>query len=53
MFFQIEPGARSVETTNMCGNGIVETGEQCDTAGNDTACCDASTCKFKAGAVCE
>ncbi|KAM3586924.1 hypothetical protein VKS41_001973 [Umbelopsis sp. WA50703] len=48
-----EPGARPVATTNMCGNGIVENGEQCDTAGNDTTCCDAKTCKFKSGAVCD
>ncbi|KAI9279447.1 Metallo-peptidase family M12-domain-containing protein [Umbelopsis sp. AD052] len=48
-----EPGSRNVESTNMCGNGIVEKGEQCDTAGNDTACCDAATCKFKTGAVCD
>ena len=35
----------------VCGNGFVETGEDCDPVGAD-ACCDASTCKFVAGAVC-
>ncbi|KAL1738392.1 Metallo-peptidase family M12B Reprolysin-like-domain-containing protein, partial [Schizophyllum fasciatum] len=37
----------------MCGNGIVEDGEDCDPgSGIDSACCDASTCKFTAGSVC-
>ena len=41
----------------VCGNGIVEEGEECDCGGTsqcgDNACCDASTCKFKTGAVCD
>lgn len=37
----------------QCGNGIKEPGEDCDTAGQDTSCCDAKTCKFKQNAVCE
>ena len=35
----------------ICGNGFVETGEDCDPIGADS-CCDASTCKFVTGAVC-
>ena len=38
---------------NSCGNGVKEEGEECDTAGEDTPCCDAKTCKFKSNAVCE
>lgn len=39
---------------NMCGNGIVESGEDCDPGQNRTSsCCDASTCKFVNGAVCD
>ncbi|KAL7319325.1 hypothetical protein PS15m_002474 [Mucor circinelloides] len=38
---------------NVCGNGIKEEGEECDTAGIDTDCCDAKTCKLKPTAVCE
>lgn len=41
----------------QCGNGIVEEGEDCDCGGpqgcGNNACCDAATCKFKAGAVCD
>ncbi|KAJ5679306.1 Disintegrin and metalloproteinase domain-containing protein B [Penicillium macrosclerotiorum] len=42
---------------STCGNGIVETGEDCDCGGeqgcDDNACCDATTCKFKNNAVCD
>ncbi|KAK7629133.1 ADAM 8 precursor [Phyllosticta citricarpa] len=41
----------------QCGNGIVEEGEDCDCGGADgcanNPCCDATTCKFKSGAVCD
>ncbi|KAI0656792.1 Metallo-peptidase family M12B Reprolysin-like-domain-containing protein [Cubamyces menziesii] len=41
-------------TLQMCGNGIVETGEDCDPGlGANSTCCDAKTCKFTAGAVCD
>lgn len=39
---------------NMCGNGIVEAGEDCDPGeGNTSPCCDSSTCKFTSNAVCD
>jgi hypothetical protein len=44
---------RSVQQLNVCGNGIREPGEECDTDGQDSNCCDAKTCKFKPQAVCE
>lgn len=41
-------------TFQMCGNGIVEEGEDCDPGQGATSdCCDAATCKFKQGAVCD
>lgn len=44
-------------TTNECGNGIVEEGEECDCGGvNNCAgnnCCDPLTCKFRAQAQCD
>ena len=44
-------------TGNQCGNGIVEEGEDCDCGGEescgDNNCCNAKTCKFKDGAVCD
>lgn len=44
---------RNIYQLNVCGNGIKEEGEECDTGGIDTDCCDAKTCKLKSTAVCE
>lgn len=44
---------KSIYQLNVCGNGIKEPGEECDTGGLDTTCCEASTCKLKPNAVCE
>lgn len=44
-------------TESICGNGIVEPGEECDCGGeggcSTNKCCDAKTCKFVSGAVCD
>jgi len=46
--------ARKTISLQMCGNGIVEPGEDCDSGtGVDSNCCDAQTCKFKNGAKCD
>ncbi|KAL4798714.1 Metallo-peptidase family M12-domain-containing protein [Aspergillus venezuelensis] len=50
---------RGIETFTgaQCGNGIVESGEDCDCGGEescgDNQCCDPSTCKYKDGATCD
>ncbi|XP_058117441.1 disintegrin and metalloproteinase domain-containing protein 12-like [Anopheles ziemanni] len=39
----------------VCGNGLLEPGEQCDCGHRDrcdNACCDAKTCQLKANATC-
>jgi hypothetical protein len=42
--------------TSVCGNGIVEEGEECDCPNKDCdgkdACCDGATCRLVAGATC-
>lgn len=46
--------AKNTIALQMCGNGIVEDGEECDPGqGVNSTCCDATTCKLKAGAVCD
>ncbi|KAH9938983.1 Metallo-peptidase family M12B Reprolysin-like-domain-containing protein [Epithele typhae] len=46
--------SRPLITLKMCGNGIVEDGEDCDPGlGSNSTCCDVSTCKFTSGAVCD
>ncbi|KAG0749288.1 hypothetical protein G6F57_003352 [Rhizopus arrhizus] len=47
------PGTRNITSLNMCGNGIKEAGEDCDPGGQESNCCDATTCKFRSGAVCD
>ena len=41
----------------ICGNGIVEEGEECDCGGDDRCtgnkCCDGKTCKFTSGSQCD
>ncbi|KAG5646892.1 hypothetical protein DXG03_001968 [Asterophora parasitica] len=45
---------RQTISLQMCGNGIVEKGEDCDPGkGVDSACCDPETCKFRPGALCD
>ncbi|KAI8986036.1 Metallo-peptidase family M12-domain-containing protein [Pilobolus umbonatus] len=39
--------------SGTCGNGIKEEGEECDTGGIATKCCDPHTCKLIGNAVCE
>jgi hypothetical protein len=43
--------------TSQCGNGIVERGEDCDCGGDESCasnpCCDAKTCKYTTGSVCD
>ncbi|EGX93843.1 ADAM 8 precursor [Cordyceps militaris CM01] len=42
---------------SVCGNGVVDAGEDCDCGGpegcGDNACCNPTTCRFTAGAVCD
>ncbi|KXX82760.1 Disintegrin and metalloproteinase domain-containing protein B [Madurella mycetomatis] len=42
---------------SQCGNGIVETGEDCDCGGEegcrDNPCCDPQTCRYTTGSQCD
>jgi len=48
--------AASTNSTSVCGNGIVEPGEDCDCPDQDCTCydncCVAATCKLKVNATC-
>ncbi|KAL9933702.1 hypothetical protein V8E36_007360 [Tilletia maclaganii] len=48
----VAPGQRSTLSTQQCGNGILEPGEECDAGPNGSACCT-SQCRFTSGAVCD
>jgi hypothetical protein len=47
----------STITGSQCGNGIVETGEECDCGGvsgcGTNPCCNPSTCQFTTNSVCD
>lgn len=46
--------SRQTITLQMCGNGIVESGEDCDPGkGVNSTCCDSQTCKFTKNSVCD
>ncbi|KAI0307527.1 Metallo-peptidase family M12-domain-containing protein [Multifurca ochricompacta] len=46
--------SRQTISLQMCGNGIVESGEDCDPGkGSNSTCCDPDTCKFRNNAVCD
>lgn len=50
------PGSMTAVTNNMCGNGVLDEGEECD-CGDEVACskdscCDFGTCKLKPSARC-
>ncbi|PVU85595.1 hypothetical protein BB559_006922 [Furculomyces boomerangus] len=51
-----DPGTKPTLGTAMCGNGILEQGEECDCGTpeecKDNKCCDGSTCKLLPGAKC-
>ncbi|KAF8168348.1 zinc metalloprotease [Crassisporium funariophilum] len=51
----LDPDAsRQTISLQMCGNGIVEKGEDCDPGKGATSnCCDVTTCKFKNNALCD
>ncbi|KAJ6626970.1 Metallo-peptidase family M12-domain-containing protein [Mycena sp. CBHHK59/15] len=52
----LQDPSNAVETISlqMCGNGIVEQGEDCDPGqGITSPCCNSETCKFTNGAVCD
>lgn len=46
------PGERTTLSTQSCGNGILEPGEECDAGPNGSSCCS-QQCKLINGAVCE
>lgn len=50
-----KPNYQSLVTPPVCGNGFVETGEQCDCGTLEECadiCCNATTCLFKEGVQC-
>jgi hypothetical protein len=49
----VAPDLRTGGSFSLCGNGILEPGEECDPGLTDSPCCYAKTCKLKPGAICE
>ncbi|KAJ2740796.1 hypothetical protein GGI20_005613 [Coemansia sp. BCRC 34301] len=51
-----DPGSRQTLSAGMCGNGIKESGEECDCGTSaecaSDPCCDGATCRLRKGAVC-
>ncbi|KAI9470806.1 MAG: Metallo-peptidase family M12-domain-containing protein [Benjaminiella poitrasii] len=47
------PDIRVGGTFSLCGNGILEPGEECDPGLTDSDCCYARTCKLKTNAICD
>lgn len=46
------PGQRNTLSTQQCGNGILEPGEECDAGPNGSSCCT-NQCKLTSGAQCD
>ncbi|SOV03577.1 related to ADAM protease ADM-B [Ustilago sp. UG-2017a] len=46
------PGQRSTLSTEQCGNGILEPGEECDAGPNGSQCCTPQ-CRLAQGAQCD
>lgn len=47
-----KPGSRNTLSTQQCGNGILEPGEECDAGANGSRCCS-SECKLTSGSQCD
>ncbi|EPB87514.1 hypothetical protein HMPREF1544_05708 [Mucor circinelloides 1006PhL] len=47
------PDLRTGGSFSLCGNGILEPGEECDSGLTDSDCCYARTCKLKPNAICD